>query len=687
MATDQQVIPPLPAGFQIDGVPPLPAGFQLDAPASSGATGPSDIPRQFDQSSAMPAPTPKESPKFLDYMTAPSEATRTLLQNIVAGPAGWIQGGIEHLGSKLTDNPRTVEESTRRVRELGQRFSHTPTNPVTLQMLSQLEDASKSAPIRALQAFGPGGGILGEVGLTGPAAFGVQALGDQVASGAIQAGNAIGNAAERTGTTLGGAVKRGVSYATGKAADDAAQALKASVSGEVGSAVDALKAQSSELASGRGPNVAPLQDIAGAKLSVADKVAAKAAQADAVAKSQLDALHPVGMSNEDIGALIQTKGTENLDALAAARQANVDKIKTPAFDFARIREGAGDTLTTNASSKPFVDKAVAAIKQAIEDTPEGLRGGMAKQLEALTGGENGLTLHQAEYLRRWAGDSNLRESTGFAALDASRMTELKKNLTEAMKAYEPDVGKYLSNYAVNSQNMDRAVGSNAGKAATTGIVGAGEDMVRNQKPLQAHNYYMDGKQASAQKMVDLVGGKTPDLVDAVKANLRTKLEGLTADQATELAVKNDGLLRVFPEAKSTVNQIIKSKAEAERLAGLSQTASQRSAQAFETATKAKESARAAASIPKELADNFSLGLQKLDGAPNAEALSTARGIVDDLARNKMIDSARYQEMLTQLRNTETVYGKTAKAKGIMRGIVIAAVGSTVGAAGLGVVGH
>ena len=79
------------------------------------------------------------------------------------------------------------------------------------------------------------------------------------------------------------------------------------------------------------------------------------------------------------------------------------------------------------------------------------------------------------------------------------MAQVGNTIKEAMIAYEPRVGKNIQSYKTGRQDIERALGSNAGKAATDSIVGEGEDIVRNQKPLQAHNYYMGGDKAKARK--------------------------------------------------------------------------------------------------------------------------------------------------------------------------------------------
>ena len=176
-----------------------------------------------------------------------------------------------------------------------------------------------------------------------------------------------------------------------------------------------LQARADQAATGRGPAVAAAQDIASAKSTVADKVRAKAEKAQADAKAALDVLHPQSMANEDIGSLIQQRGTENIDALEAARKkAAITDVKDPAFEDARARASKGDFLTTNPESAPIIQKAHQQFLQQIDDmrVTADEKAALVKKADALFSGEP-MTLQQGEYLRRLNMDPMTREQVAW----------------------------------------------------------------------------------------------------------------------------------------------------------------------------------------------------------------------------------------------------------------------------------
>lgn len=698
---DTAVTPPLPAGFKLDGPPPLPPGFTLDA-AVGGTAGPptaNNIPGQSGM--APPSAVPASKPGIIDTLTSGPITLRTLIQNALATGVGQIQGAVENMGNGPGAKARADE--------LTQRYSYQPTNTASQQSLSMIADAADSEPMRQLQALGPGGGVpleIANLGITAPAAAQAARVAAPVVSAVTKPVVAVAEAAKGATGRAGAALGRGADLLSGKTAEEAANALKTTIQGEAGSQANTLAANAAEDAkiaaasTGRPREVAGAQEIASAKSTVADKVRAKAEAAAANEKAQLDALHANGMSNEDIGKLIQERGTGNLEAAKSAREkAAITDLKDPAFEEARARAAAGDFLTNNPKSAPIIQEARKQFLQQIEDmrlTPEE-KTALTKKADALFGGEP-MTLHQGEYLRRFFNDPLTRDAAGFGAIKAHDMGDLGQTMTRAMTAYEPRVGKYINEYRAGSEKIDRIAGTNAARAATDSIVGEGEDIVRNQKPILAHNYFLKGDQAGAQKLIDLVGGKTPEITDAVKANLRTKLEGLTADQATELASKNMGLLREFPELKPMVNQIIKAKAESERLGKMVPMAQKRAVSGFEESAKAGTDAeKVAATRGKELqagsesaqklADSINHSLAKLEKAPPEEVTSAALSIADNMHVKGLIDDAKYQDLLKQIRDTKSTYGKTDKARSVMKGLLYTVGAGAAATTGMHLVGH
>jgi hypothetical protein len=329
---------------------------------------------------------------------------------------------------------------------------------------------------------------------------------------------------------------------------------------------------------------------------------AKQVASDAHAKvtTSLNAFHPkTGVLSEDVGAIIQPAGRKNLQSLRGTRTSEaIEKIKNPAFDSARTREEAGDFIATNPKSAEAFDKIISEIEQQIERTPDPVRTELRRRFSSLRGEDvplsaselraatekasspaqlllsggvkvepkltkqQPMTMDQAEYLRRMLSDKNMSEVEGFQALDAARMGELAKKLRSAMEAFEPKVGEYLSKYKELSAPIEKAM-AGRGKALTDADVLAEEQVLFSADRKATTDHYLDGSEQRAQRLLDLVGGKKPELVDAVKGYFRTQMESMSSKQVIDFIKKNEGLLKVFGELRGPMESVAKTKAAAE----------------------------------------------------------------------------------------------------------------------------
>ena len=146
--------------------------------------------------------------------------------------------------------------------------------------------------------------------------------------------------------------------------------------------------------------------------------------------------------------------------------------------------------------------------------------------------------------------------------------------------------------------------------------------------------------------------------------------------------------------RGPVNQILKSKIEAERLANLAPIAQERAAKAFGDTAKTSEGVRAgakplqaSAEKARAAADKIQIGLTKLDEAQPKEIASHATKLADNLRLNNMIGDEQYRSLLKQIQETDRAYGKTEKARSIIKTLLSIAGAGAAATFGIHLVGH
>jgi len=637
-----------------------------------------------------PVPERKEKKAGLkDILTAPTDVLGSLLQNTaamgVSGPQALIEGGVRKVMGKDANVGGRFEE-------LMQQRGYQTQNPASQKMFGGMEELNR----QVLTPLGPAG-IVGMGALTG--------VPSQVAQKGAQAGKAVGEAASSAVARPMGAIREGVGTMTGKTARAGEEALHKGIQGEVASAMKSTGQKAGELEEAA---YAPHERaIASTRATVKSKLSGKAEESSQAAQQHFDELAPRAYGEEELGSLIQQSGTKNVEKLKGEAQQVIRDIKDPAFDKARERAAAGDTLNTNAASKPLMDEAVGMLEQQIADVPEGLRGEMQKRIKAITGGENrplseadarveqlrasvegrapvleqppeGLTLHQAEYLRRMGNDPILRKNEGFGALDSVRMKDMAKKIEEAMKAYEPDVGRYLSEYKGVKQREDVALGGAYGESALGHVAGEGADEILRKTPTEVARYYLKGDEASAKKLINLAGGKTPELEQAVRGHLRGKMEGMTGEQAKKFAESNQGLLNAFPEAKPIVQRIVDAKTQGEKYTGMASKELGRAEKATSEVKKVEQGARSEAAKQRDLEKSLKLRMTEIESSSPQNSPKVARGAAKQLAEKGLITEEQYAKMLSDIDKVETTQGKTEKARNSLKYLIYGALGMAGG---------
>jgi hypothetical protein len=292
-----------------------------------------------------------------------------------------------------------------------------------------------------------------------------------------------------------------------------------------------------------------------------------------------------------------------------------------------------------------------------------------------------LTLQQAEFLRRWAKDPILRKDTGFGSLDATRMAGTGGKIEQAMSAYDERVGQYIQRYKAGKETERMALGKKKGEGVLEEAAKTEDEILFSSKPQQVTNYYLDGTKESANKLVRLVGGKSPELVNRVKANVRGKVENMDAAKTQEFIAKNEGMLQTFPEIRDSLNKLVQSRQAEERLSSMLGKTKGRLEKALGAEITATEKLSEKVARGKEAVAPYQQFMEKFEGAEGKEIFSESKSIADKLRNDEIISGPKYQELLSQIRDIEQRYTNQQEAKARLKTIFYTALVPTVGYGG------
>ena len=427
---------------------------------------------------------------------------------------------------------------------------------------------------------------------------------------------------------------------------------------------------------------------------------ARQAKREAEVETNLSKVSPnKGVLAEDVGGVIQNQGKENIEALEKTRkQEAITEVKDPAFESARAREAKGESIANSPVSQQQHQELVQAANQIIERTPEMLRAEQKRRLSSFMGTERPMTeaearvealrasidnrpanttvfepmtMDQAEGMRRYLNDKNAQKIEGYASLDGIQAGDLSAKLQAAMTAFEPRSAEWINKYRTASEPISRAK-AGRGEAFTElemkQFDQEAEAMFSADKK-QATNYYLDGSEDRAKRLLDLTGGKNLDLMNAIAGHFRTQLEGMTATQAEKLIKDNEGLLRVFPELKKPMQDVALAKSVAEKAP------KEAERKASEAATRISGQKGTA----EQIISRYRTDLTKVDELFNAnqtkEALGKFQGILDKLEKvDKVIDPATHRMYTQKILEIESQFKDSAEAKRRLRQLMYGTLG-------------
>jgi len=471
----------------------------------------------------------------------------------------------------------------------------------------------------------------------------------------------------------------------GTEATNLAEALRTKMGGRAEDVVKAAEAEKAA-AQARGEKVTEAtQKLEAGKPTTA---ARQATREKRVADS-LDAIAPKPTRPtlpEDVGSVIQSQGSKNIDKLRQTRQTEaITKVKDPAFERARQREARGESISTDPKSATQFENTIKEIETQIERTPEPFRSQLKQRFAAIRGSRRALTeeeqrlenfrafnqgrpaateavepmtLDQAEFMRRMLKSKDLTSVEGFPALDAVNMGKLADKLRAAMKAYEPGFATYLSKYEELSAPITKAA-AGRGEALTEIELQEAEQALFSADKSAATSYYLNGSRERAQKLVNLLGGKTPELVNSLRRYVRSQVDGMSATQIKQFIDKNEGLFQVFSELRAPLERVSLAKTEAEAAA---KAATERTAAATTRLGREATAAEKSAQAPESVIAQYSADLNNVRTASADKVGSLSKTLADKMRRNNLIDDASHRQILQEINNIERQYGKTAEAK-------------------------
>ena len=519
------------------------------------------------------------------------------------------------------------------------------------------------------------------------------------------------------------------SAALGKEAESLGQKVKGQTATNVAEraaaetkAAEESAAKARELQSPKNVELQAQKDISSAKAAVSQKLIAEKVKTKKATEDALSKLSSKANTEEEVGGLIQPLGRSNVKDLQKTRQTeSITNIKEPTFDKGRAREAKGEFIATDPKSQPVLESAFSDLETQINRTTEPYRSQLKARLQSLKGTEvplseaearverlrasiegrepkfvktEPMTLDQAEFMRRMMTDKDLAESTGFAALDIGRRTEIGKKISAAMKEFEPGVSEYLTKYQETSAPITKALAGRGGQLTETERLAEEEVLFSADKSATA-KYYLDGSQERAERLLDLVGGKPKELVDSIAGLVRGKMEKMTAKQAEEFT--NQGLFKVFPELKASANQVLKSKQAEEKAASLlskqgaveATGATGRLGKALGTEAtlqqklaKSSEAAATTAEKARESATKFESFNTHLGTLSGEDSLRQSKQFLTDMAKEGRIPQDAYQKSLQEIQQAEQAYQKFKDAdslkKSLRRALTYKALVTTVG---------
>jgi hypothetical protein len=443
------------------------------------------------------------------------------------------------------------------------------------------------------------------------------------------------------------------------------------------------------------------RDIRGAQSRVQTQLEDRTRQAQVSEQKALQQVAPEKITDEQLGGFIQPKGRANVEKLKETRQTEaITKIKDPAFEQARSREAKGQAIENLPESANQFKEVIAEIEKQIERVSEPYRSQLRARYASIRGNERPLTeaekrveqlrastipgyqprsvatdpmtLDQAEFLRRMLKDKDLSKVEGFAAIDPFRMNELGDKLRKSMEAYEPKIAEYIAEYERRSVPVTKALAGKGERAIETDISKEPNVLFSEDKKAVA-NYYLDGTEQRAKRLLDLVGGKSTEITNMVAGNIRSKVEKMNSGEIREFAQKNQGLLSVFPEVRQSTEALAKAREAVEKATRMTGAQTKRLSEALGVPSTTTKITPESVSALKKDVDNF---LYAMKDANPKQIVGYSKKFIEQLEQSGRLSTDQYRSLFKQIQDIEKTGMEQQEAARQVRNVLI-------GIAGLG----
>lgn len=443
------------------------------------------------------------------------------------------------------------------------------------------------------------------------------------------------------------------------------------------------------------------RDIRGAQSRVQTQLEERTRQAQASEQKALQQVSPEKITDEQLGGFIQPKGRANVEKLKETRQTEaITKIKNPAFRSGEARYRRGDTIESFEGSADEFGKTISEIEKQIEKVPEPFRSQLKARYSSIKGAERPLTegekrveqlyatsvpgyrprtvarepmsLDDAEFLRRMMKDKDLSKVEGFPALDAQNMSKLGDKLQKSMEAYEPRVAEYIAEYERRSVPVTKALAGKGERAIETDISKEPNVLFSEDKKAVA-NYYLDGTEQRAKRLLDLVGGKSPEVTNMVAGNIRSKIEKMNSGEIREFAQKNQGLLSVFPEVRQSTEALAKAREAVEKATRMTGAQTKRLSEALGVPSTTTKITPESVGALKQDVDNF---LYAMKDANAKQIVGYSKKFIEQLEQSGRLSTDQYRSLFKQIQDIEKTGMEQQEAARQVRNVLI-------GIAGLG----
>jgi len=389
-------------------------------------------------------------------------------------------------------------------------------------------------------------------------------------------------------------------------------------------------------------------------------------------------LAPEEVSEESLGSLVQKEGSKTIEKLELEREKDaIDENKDPAFERGRMRAEAKETPRKVEAVKTLMDSVREWLREERKKLPTGLpRSATTRDMVNVIIrklGMNTLTLDQLESMRRELNDAILSDPTGNKASWAVLYRQIGRRIQDIMEAYEPDIGKYIAAYKKGSLKINQAEGGAAGKNTLRTIDTLGDSVYESTAEGVARKYF-DGSAQQAQKAIELVGGKTPELVAAVRGYLRRQIMSKGNAQAMAKFIKdNEGLLQKFPELKADLEGVAKSKARIEHLEELHKKVVDATKKASEGLAKERKAALDKAVEQEKVKTDLQSFIRQLEHTEDSKGqIQKMRAIINKMDKLGMIDPGTHAKMLDMMNDVERKYSRSAVMNKMLRAVFIMA---------------